>query len=99
MINAIVNGIFKLIINLFNVITSPIIASVTLLFPDLAVFFGYISNFLSYAVTYVGLVIDLCFIPRPALVFLFDYFTVCYSIYLLVIGIRFVINIYNKFKI
>lgn len=99
MINAIINGIFKMIINLFNVITSPIIASVTLLFPDISSFFSYISSFLSYALTYVGLVIDLCFIPRPAFVFLFDYFTVCYSIYLLVIGIRFVINIYNKFKI
>lgn len=99
MINAIINGIFKLIINLFNVITSPIISAVTLLFPNIAVFFSYINSFLNYALTYVGLVIDLCFIPRPALVFLFDYFAVCYSIYLLVVGIRFVINIYNKFKV
>lgn len=99
MINAIINGIFKLIINLFNAITSPIISAVILLFPDIATFFSYINSFLNYALTYVGLVIDLCFIPRSALVFLFDYFAVCYSIYLLVVGIRFVINIYNKFKI
>lgn len=99
MINAIINGIFKLIINLFNVITSPIISAVTLLFPDISVFFSYINSFLTYSLTYVGLVIDLCFIPRSALVFLFDYFAICYSIYLLVVGIRFVINIYNKFKI
>lgn len=99
MINAIINGIFKLIINLFNVITSPIISAVVLLFPDISTFFSYINSFLTYALTYVGLVIDLCFIPRSALVFLFDYFAICYSIYLLVVGIRFVINIYNKFKI
>lgn len=99
MVNAIVNGIFKLIINLFNTITSPIISAVTVLFPDVSLFFTYISTFLGYALTYVGLVIDLLFIPRAALVFLFDYFLVCYSIYLLVITIRFIINIYNKFKI
>lgn len=99
MINAIVNGIFKLIINLFNTITSPIIAGVVALFPSLGTFFTYINTFLSYALTYVGLALDLCFIPRPAIVFLFDYFITCYSIYLLVVSIRFIINIYNKFKI
>ena len=99
MINALVNGIFKLIINLFDTITSPIISAVTVLFPAVGVFFTYINTFLGYALRYVGLVLDLCFIPRSALVFLFDYFLTCYSIYLLVITIRFIINIYNKFKI
>ena len=98
MINAIVNGIFKLIINLFNAITFPIISAVTILFPSLDTFFTYINTFLSYALTYVGLVLDLLFIPRSAITFLFDYFITCYSIYLLVISIRFVITIYNKFK-
>lgn len=99
MINAIVNGIFKLIINLFNMVTSPIISAVVLLFPSLGTFFTYIDSFLSFALTYVGLALDLLFIPRGAIVFLFDYFVTCYSIYLLVISIRFTINIYNKFKI
>lgn len=99
MVNALVNGIFKLIISLFNTITSPIISAVTVLFPDLAIFFAYINTFLGYALTYVGLVLDLLFIPRAAVTFLFDYFLICYSIYLLVVGIRFIINIYNKFKI
>lgn len=99
MINAIVNGIFKLIINLFNMVTSPIISAVVLLFPSLGTFFAYIDSFLSFALTYVGLALDLLFIPRGAIVFLFDYFVTCYSIYLLVISIRFTINIYNKFKI
>lgn len=99
MINALLNGIFKLIINLFNSITSPVVSAVTVLFPAVGTFFTYINNFLGYALSYVSLVIDLCFIPRPALIFLFDYFLICYSIYLLVISIRFVITIYNKFKI
>lgn len=99
MVNALVNGIFKLIISLFNTITAPIVSAVTVLFPDLSIFFTYINTFLSYALTYVGLVLDLLFIPRAAITFLFDYFLICYSVYLLVISIRFVITIYNKFKI
>lgn len=99
MVNAIVNGIFKLIISLFNTITSPVISGVTALFPSLDSFFTYINTFLTYALNYVGLILDLCFIPRTAITFLFDYFLTCYSIYLLVISIRFVITIYNKFKI
>lgn len=99
MVNALVNGIFKLIISLFNTITSPVISSVTVLFPSLDSFFSHIFVFLDYALTYVGLVLDLLFIPRSAIIALFDYFAICYSIYLLVISIRFVITIYNKFKV
>ena len=67
MVNAIVNGIFKLIINLFNAITSPIIGAVTALFPSVSVFFSYINTFLGYALRYVGLVLDLFFIPRAVI--------------------------------
>lgn len=99
MINAIINGIFKLIISLFNTITSPIISAVTVLFPSLDFYFSHVYFFLGFALKYVGLVLDLFFIPRPAITFLFDYFIICYSVYLLVITIRFVISVYNKFKI
>lgn len=99
MINAIVNGLFKLIISLFNTITSPILIAVTSLFPNLHTFFFYIKVFLSeYALPYCSLVVDLLFIPRGVIKFLFDYYIILYSIYLIVITIRFVINIYNKFK-
>lgn len=99
MINAIVNGIFSLIINLFNVLLSPIISAITVLFPDINTYFSYINTFLNYALTYVSTILDLFLIPRSALVLLFDYFIICYSIYLLSISIKFGITIYNKFKL
>lgn len=99
MINAIVNGIFKLVISLFNVLLSPIISAITVLFPDVSIYFGYITTFLNYCITYVSTVIDLFLIPRSAIVLLFDYFVICYSIYLLSISIKFGITVYNKFKI
>lgn len=99
MINAIVNGIFKLIISLFNVLLSPIISAITVLFPDINTYFSYINTFLNYALTYVSTILDLFLIPRSALVLLFDYFIICFSIYLLSISIKFGITIYNKFKL
>lgn len=99
MISAILTGIFKLIIKLFNAILSPIVGLVTALFPSVSELFSYISSFISQALTYVATVLDLLFVPRGALVLLFDYFAICSAIYLTIISVRFVINVYNKFKL
>lgn len=99
MINAIINGIFKLILLLANTLMSPIVSAVTSLFPAVDTYFGYINVFLGYALTYVGTILDLFLVPRSALVLLLDYFLICYSIYLVAITLKFAINIYNKFKI
>ena len=99
MIKSILTGIFKLIIKLFNTILSPIVGLVTALFPSVGALFNHISSFLSSALTYATTALDLLFVPRPALILLFDYFAVCYSIYLTVISVRFIINVYNKFKL
>lgn len=99
MINAIINGIFKLILLLANTLMSPIVSAVTVLFPAVDTYFGYINIFLGYALTYVGTILDLFLVPRSALILLLDYFLICYSIYLIAITLKFAINIYNKFKI
>lgn len=99
MINAIINGIFNLIISMFETLLSPFISAITILFPSVTVFFNYITTFLAYSLTYSSLVIELFLIPRAALVSLFDYFAVTYSIYLISLSIKFAVNIYNKFKI
>lgn len=99
MINAIINGIFKLILLLANTLMSPVISAVTTLFPAVDTYFGYINVFLEYALTYVGTILDLFLVPRSALVLLLDYFLICYSIYLVSVTLKFAINIYNKFKI
>ena len=99
MINAIINGIFKLILLLANTLMSPIVSAATVLFPAVDTYFGYINIFLGYALTYVGTILDLFLVPRSALILLLDYFLICYSIYLIAITLKFAINIYNKFKI
>ena len=89
MINALLSGIFKLITSLANAILSPVILGITSLFPSLTTYFTSINNFLSYSITYVGTILDLFLIPRSALVLLFDYFLITYSIYLLALSIKF----------
>lgn len=64
MIKALFLGIIKFVIKLMELILTPFISVVTGLFPEVAVFFGYITNFLNQALSYVGLVLDLFLIPR-----------------------------------
>lgn len=99
MFGAIVKGIFSLVLKLFDLLFAPIITGITVLFPAVGTFFGFINTFLDYSLTYVGLTIDLLFIPRGTLIMLFDYYIITYSIFLLSLGIRFAITIYNKLKI
>lgn len=99
MISALFKGLFNLVLKLFNLILSPFISAITSLFPSISTYFVFITSFLSSALSYVGVILDLLFIPRGALSLLFDYFITCYSIYLIALGVKFFINIYNKFKI
>lgn len=64
MIKALFLGIIKFVIKLMELILTPFISVVTGLFPEVAVFFGHITNFLNQALSYVGLVLDLFLIPR-----------------------------------
>ena len=99
MINAILTGIFNLIISLFNALVSPFINAITSLFPALGTFFTNITNFLSLACTYVRSVLSLFCINDNMILTIFNYFGILYSIHITILAIKFAINIYNKFKI
>ena len=99
MINAIVKGIFFLITKMFDILLSPIILLITALFPNLSDMFSHLSTFLGYCFTYVRSILSLLLINDTMITTLFDYFIILYSIYLIVLAIRFGINIYNKFKL
>lgn len=68
------------------------------LFPSVGVYFSYVVSFFSQAFTYVSTILQwLCFSPSM-FVLLFDYYVIKYSIQLLIIAIKFAVNIYNKLK-
>lgn len=98
MVNALINGIFKVILTLANIVAQPFILGVTVLFPDAAIYLGHITNYLSSMVQYVPLVLDLSLIPRGAFVLFFDYLIIKYSIHLFQQAFSFGIKVYNYFK-
>lgn len=98
MVNALINGIFKVIITLANTVAQPFILGVTVLFPDVALYLGHITNYLSSMVQYVPLILDLSLIPRGAFVLFFDYLIIKYSIHLVQQAFSFGIKVYNYFK-
>ena len=98
MIKALFLGIIKFVIKLMELILTPFISVVTGLFPDVSVFFSYITSFLNKALTYVGLVLDLFLVPRGAIALLFDFWIISSSIYLAILSVKFFVNVYQKFK-
>lgn len=99
MINAIIKGIFYLITKLFDLLFSPILSAIFALFPSLSNYFSYITNFLNMCFTYVRSILSLLLINDTMITSLFNYFIILYSIYLVVLSIRFAINVYNKLKL
>lgn len=99
MLNIIIKAVFYIITSLFNLVMSPFFSALYALFPSLQEYFGYITNFLVVAVSYVNTCCRLLLIPHELLVLFFDYLLIKYSIYLLNISIKFIIKVYNTFKI
>lgn len=99
MLQILINFVFKIITSLANSIVTPFLAAITALFPDLGVAFQHVLEYVTTALTYVPFLIDFMLIPRAAIVLLFDYYVIKYSIHLLKVSINFSINIYNKLKI
>lgn len=99
MVKLLIKGIFWVVTQLFNLIFSPVLSVVTSLFPSLATYFDYISSFTTTSLTYVRTCLSLLCINDTMILAIFDYFVICYTIYLTMLAVRFAVNIYNKFKI
>lgn len=99
MINAIIKGLFSIITKIASVILSPIVAIITGLFPSLGT---AITNVLAYFVImfqFIPLALQFLMIPREAVIFLFDYYVIKYTIYISVRAVKSALVVYNKLKI
>lgn len=98
MLQMLIKFIMQIIISVIEFVVSPFLAAIFALFPAVGEYFTHITSFLSMSFTYVSTVIQwLCFTPSM-FALLFDYFIIKYAIHLLIISIRFAINIYDKLK-
>lgn len=98
MINKIINGIFFIITKIFETIFTPFFSALFALFPALETYLTYILNFLTSALSYVGVFTTSLFIPSGWLTALFDYFLIKFAIFILSRSIKFIVNVYNKLK-
>lgn len=98
MINAILTGIFKLIIGLVSLILSPIDALITNALPSLDNALTAVASFFTYIGSSIGWVISLTGLSSETLSLIVLYFTFKLTAPMLFYMIKLALSWYNKLK-
>jgi len=98
MINALLTGIFKLIIGLVSIILSPIDALITNALPSLDNALTAVANFFNYIGSSIGWVISLTGLSSETLSLIVLYFTFKLTAPMLFYMIKLALSWYNKLK-
>lgn len=98
MINAILKGIFKLVISLVNLLLTPIDALITSALPNLASGIAAVSSFLTLCTQSIGWVLSVFAIPPGALSLLVLYYAFKLTLPLVVYTVKLAIRWYDKIK-
>ncbi|MDD7151615.1 MAG: hypothetical protein PUJ60_06425 [bacterium] len=98
MINAILTGIFKLIIGLVSLILSPIDALITNALPSLDNALTAVASFFNYIGSSIGWVISLTGLSSETLSLIVLYFTFKLTAPMLFYMIKLALSWYNKLK-
>lgn len=98
MINALLTGIFKLIIGLVSIILSPIDALITNALPSLDNALTAVANFFNYIGSSIGWVISLTGLSSETLSLIVLYFTFKLTAPMLFYMIKLALIWYNKLK-
>ena len=98
MLDTSVTFVFYLITSVYSILFAPFINIIFSLFPALNDYFIHCVDFLTVAITYFRTCINLMLIPQGALILLFDFWLIKYSIYLVKITIKLGVKIYHIFK-
>lgn len=99
MINAIIKGIFKIIIKLVSVLLSPIDDLISSLLPDVSTALGAIGGFLQTGFSFIGWGISALGIPQICVSILILYYGIKLTMPLAVYLIKLAIRWYNSLKL
>lgn len=99
MINAIIKGIFNIVLSLVNLILTPINALILTFIPSLSNVFGIINNFFNTAFTYIGWVVDASFIESYTISLAIAYWTFKLTAPLAVNTMKLALKWYNSLKV
>lgn len=98
MLQMLINFIFNIILTIVQAITTPFFSVLFALFPSVAVYFSYISDFLTTGLTYVTTILRWFLFSPSMLILLFDYYVIKYTVHLTIQAVKFTINLYDKLK-
>lgn len=98
MINAILKGIFKLVIGLVNILLTPIDAIISAALPGLSTALTGIASFLSLITSSIGWVLSVFGLSSECLSLIVVYFTFKLSVPIVVYSIKLAIRWYDKLK-
>lgn len=98
MINALLTGIFKLIIGLVSIILAPIDLLITNALPSLDNAITGVANFFTYIGSSIGWVISLTGLSSDTLSLIFLYFSFKLTAPILFYMIKLALSWYNKLK-
>lgn len=99
MINALLTGLFDIIISLVNVLLSPIDALISSAFPDIANGLNYVSAFFDYVCSIVPWAMSWFAFPATLIQFFIAYWTFKLTIPLAVHTVKLAIAWYDKIKV
>lgn len=98
MINAILKGIFKLVISLVSLLLSPIDSLINSAFPSIAQGITYINNFLDYIGSLIPYILSWFHLPNYFITLVVGYMTFKLTVPLAVHTVKLAIKWYDKLK-
>lgn len=98
MINAILKGIFSLIISLVSLLLTPIDSLINSVFPSIGEGINYINNFLNYIINLIPYILSWFHLPTAFIILVVGYMTFKLTVPLAIHTIKLAIKWYDKLK-
>ena len=98
MINAIIKGIFKLVIILVNAILTPINLLINSAFPSISTALSYVNDFFNYIGSLMSWILSWFHVPNPFLTLVVGYLIFRLSVPLAVHTIKLALHWYHILK-
>lgn len=98
MIQALLSGIFKLIIALVNLLLSPIDTLITSLLPDVSSGLNAFNSLIDYVINFIGYVVDMSGLSSTAINLIILYFTFIFASRPVIYIIKLAIKWYESLK-
>lgn len=98
MINAILKGIFKLVISLVSLLLSPIDSLINSAFPVISEGINYINSFLNYIGSLIPYILSWFHLPTAFITLIVGYLTFKLTLPLTIHTIKLAIKWYDKIK-